>query len=167
MDDTRRREMHTPANYKFGGQAVVNSYQHGMRAPRQSVADAKAKKEEFVAENKNKATEYQCSYENQGGKGLSDLALYSFGIAAHTVSDETSPAHTNRRGDPIVWLPTAANVLLRVAQEIEITPEQVQINVARLQEAFKSVFGAEAASKATSSPAPEQQPAPARRKPPE
>jgi len=59
-----------------------------MRAPGQSIADARKKANEFVREKFALAWKYKA----QGDK---ERSLYEFGLALHTLQDSTSPSHFN------------------------------------------------------------------------
>jgi RHS repeat-associated protein len=85
------------------GHKVINSYQHGMTAPGQSIEDAAQRTSDFIAGNQHKASIRSedcwigdCYFEGLGNafSGAEyGSALYFFGMAFHTVSDMTSPAH--------------------------------------------------------------------------
>ncbi|MGA2751797.1 MAG: RHS repeat-associated core domain-containing protein [Verrucomicrobiota bacterium] len=88
------------------GQGTAQSYQHAMRAPGQSKAQARAMANNWVASNLAHAQKDYCSCD----PGRHFGALYFFGMALHTVQDSTSPAHHGFQvwhgltANPITWL---------------------------------------------------------------
>jgi len=79
-------------------QAPSASYMHAMRAPGQSIADARALACNFV---NRKMNDYQSDLSN----GNADAAWKALGAALHTVMDSTSPSHAgfqvwDPEGDP-------------------------------------------------------------------
>jgi len=78
-----------------GGQAAALSYMHSMRdgANNQTVGEAERLAMKYVNTELDSAVKHQISYEQRGGKGLSDRALTNFGHALHTVTDSASPEH--------------------------------------------------------------------------
>ena len=63
------------------------SYMHAMRAPGQSISDAKKKACDFINENMNYFKTFKDPYK------FKDLAYQALGKALHTITDSTSPAH--------------------------------------------------------------------------
>ena len=78
-------------------QSESGSYKHAMRAPNESIDDAKKETATFVAQSEDEAKQFQTEHEQLGGKGLSNDALDAAGEAMHTVTDGTSPAHTDKQ----------------------------------------------------------------------
>ncbi len=76
-----------------GGQSPTLAFQHGMRGPGQSVADAQAAYNAFVADHLNRATQAQINFWAHGNAGLSNDALKQFAMALHAILDSTSPEH--------------------------------------------------------------------------
>lgn len=72
-----------PAN-----QGPSNAYQHAMRAPGQSIADAQGKMCQFVSDN-------MAGYNGGNQSNIRDqiLAFRDLGRALHPIMDSTSPAH--------------------------------------------------------------------------
>jgi RHS repeat-associated protein len=74
------------------------SYMHAMSDgdTGQTAADAQSATRQFIAQSMSDAT-----------RGLDDgfrnVAMWNFGVAMHPVMDYSSPAHTDRHGDPIPW----------------------------------------------------------------
>lgn len=67
-------------------QDVDSSYRHAMRAPGQSVADAKQKADAFVRGQFDKALKLKA-------EGKEREALFEFAVGLHTLQDTTSPSH--------------------------------------------------------------------------
>jgi hypothetical protein len=147
-----------------GGQNEGNSYQHFMRAPSESVDQARTRTFFFVAYNEYMAGKMQKEYNEKGGKGLSDKALDSAGEAIHPMTDKTSPAHTDEKGDPRVWdLSSGRNALgvlfgdlLRIRrhnkEEESISLDQMKKAVEEAQESYRRSFGDAALQQAIKHP---------------
>ena len=73
-----------------------NSFMHSMRATGQNPSAAIAKRDGFIESNMRDA-------ENAQSRGDHQAAMSSLSIAMHTVMDETSPAHVDASGNPLVW----------------------------------------------------------------
>lgn len=67
-------------------QSIKSSFQHAMRAPGQSVDDAREKTEKFVSEKFG-------VYHHEMESGKTKEAYEALGEAMHPVMDSTSPAH--------------------------------------------------------------------------
>jgi hypothetical protein len=93
---------------------------------------------------------------------IKPAALNEFGQALHTVTDRTSPAHTNQNGNPREWsgipvTPGEINAAQQHAdEEANITPEQMNTAVNAAREAFRQTFGQAAHDQATKPPEPEK-----------
>ena len=97
----------------------------------------------FVARNSH----LQQRHENEGGKGFSDAALSQFALAAHTVSDRTSPSHEGEQ----VWLNPVTHpneISPHNAGESNATDEQIKAAVEVVRQAFIEAFGARKAQEA-------------------
>lgn len=70
-----------------------NAHKHAMRKEGQLVEDAFKEYKAWVDSKGKEAQRLQADYERQGGKGLAMTALTAFGNGAHSVMDNTSPAH--------------------------------------------------------------------------
>jgi RHS repeat-associated protein len=87
------------------------AYQHGMRGPDESVNDARDAANKFISDHEQAARNgYPKGCKDGYGK-IPSSALREFGIALHTLTDMTSPAHEGFQiwhdfpepgGDPIV-----------------------------------------------------------------
>ena len=135
---------HCPACQMSG-----NAYQHSMRAPHQSVENAKAETKEFIKGNETIAQSYQ-SYEMPTSVSqITNSSLGYFGIAAHTVADGTSPEHVDAQSNPLPWDPSdLASVIAHDSGESTISPEQMGGTVEALHQFFRDTFGDEAARQA-------------------
>lgn len=94
----------------FGNtQSTTRSYMHAMRAPGQSVADAKAQTARFVSAmiTRGHAAAVQ---------GDEDAALHYAAVAMHAQMDATSPSHTDANGDPKVWRGMGAQSIPHLAE---------------------------------------------------
>jgi RHS repeat-associated protein len=117
-----------------------NAYQHSMRAPGQSIADASQKTKQFIIQNVIKAAQAQAAYRDHGGKGLSKEALAYFGTAAHPVSDSTSPTHQGFQ----VWenpIEHPADAYAHAVGERTIQPGQMNEAVDLLRQLWIDTFG--------------------------
>jgi RHS repeat-associated protein len=156
VDSLRKQPFHEPDS-PFGGQDPKNAYQHSMRSRNQDVDVAKDKIAKFITNNEQDARNLQSQFESKGGKGLSDKALDKFGIALHTETDKTSPAHTDSNGNPIVWDLKLLTIISHEGKESEITPEQMDKAVDVSREAFRQTFGSKLLEKAVKPPTPQQE----------
>ena len=122
-----------------GGQSGPLSFQHAMRGPGQSVAEAESEYNDFVSNNEDQAMKTQISFWVSGGKGYSDKALAEFAAALHAIEDSTSPAHAGFQlwewyNPKLVWQHHWA--------ENSITPQQMNASVAAARNAFNATFTA-------------------------
>jgi RHS repeat-associated protein len=120
-----------------GGQSGPLSYEHAMRGPGQSVAEAESEYNDFVSNNEDQAMKTQISFWLSGGKGYSDKALAEFAAALHAVEDSTSPAHAGFQvwewyNPKLVWQHHWA--------ENSITPQQMNASVTAARNAFNATF---------------------------
>lgn len=125
-----------------GGQSEANAYKHGMRERGQSIEEASQLADNFIEGREATAQLEQANFNENGGEGLSNTALGTFGDALHTITDETSPAHAGFQ----VWkgLGHIFSANKHRKRERRITPEQLQVAVADAQVAFLATFGNEA-----------------------
>lgn len=144
-----------------GGQTKAHNHEHAMKSPGEDPAAARR------AIDQNIQTHEQAAQKAQGGtpEHASEIqkgALDEFGQAGHTVTDRTSPAHTDANGNPRDWngIPTtpgqAEVVSQHEAEEATATPEQFENAVVAIQQAFKNTFGDAAFQEATTIPNPPQ-----------
>ena len=83
----------------WGAQSSRNAYQHGMASPNQTVAEAQAKYEAFIAKHLLKANSLADQARAQpwaapgSGCNLLVKAVFELGEAYHAYSDSLSPAH--------------------------------------------------------------------------
>jgi RHS repeat-associated protein len=150
-------------NFVHGGQSGALAYQHGMRGPFESPADARRRADNFIAENNRKAAALASK-----GFGVTDAALDAFGTGLHTVTDRTSPTHMGEQlwtgaGDsglrygPVVALVIgpagaaidAARAREHSAGEANITLEQYHAAIDAARADYLKAFGQEAFQKAT------------------
>lgn len=66
---------------------------HAMRPEGMTVEEAQKKMDEWLKQKMIEAQNLQGSFERQGGNGLAETALFSFGGGCHSLMDMTSPAH--------------------------------------------------------------------------
>ncbi|HEV2826447.1 MAG TPA: RHS repeat-associated core domain-containing protein [Pyrinomonadaceae bacterium] len=74
-------------------QGAANAYQHGMRAPWESVEDARKGADKFIRDHQAAARN---AFPNGCKDGYGKIpwnALWEFGKALHTLTDMTSPSH--------------------------------------------------------------------------
>ena len=134
------------------------AYQHGMRAPNQSIEEAKKLADGFISGHLQAARNLAPQGCKSGAGKISADALWEFGQALHTITDMTSPAHAGFQiwyGPPV---PTGLTVIdayraykykqyadRHAAQETlaiynsDPVRRQSIINAAR--DAFKKTFG--------------------------
>jgi hypothetical protein len=72
-------------------QSTENSFMHAMRAPKQSIADARSLANTFVRTHIREAERLLCWTCTR--LGSREQALWEFGLALHTIQDATSPSH--------------------------------------------------------------------------
>jgi RHS repeat-associated protein len=166
------------ASYKTdnspGSQQPKSAFQHGMRARSEKPEDAKNKASEFISQNEGNARRMQNDFEGTGGKGVSKDALGAFGIALHTVTDRTSPAHTDESGNPKVWdinvnsivgaVRTGIEIKQHNDEESTISPEQIGKAVTEAREAYRTTFGDTLLQQAITEPKAKPEPPTRRRK---
>jgi hypothetical protein len=140
----------------LGGHSKKNSYQHAMSAPGQK---EKARKDagDFVEQNETKASRLQSFHVASPGQSpFSSDALYFFGMALHTVTDNTSPGHEGFQvwnGVPIPGTSTfgadAASAYIHSKAEEQISPERLGLAVGVALQHFRATFGGEMLHQAT------------------
>jgi hypothetical protein len=118
----------------MGGQAADLSFQHAMRAPGQSVAEAQQEYDDFVSMNEDQATRTQINFWAAGNPGLSNDALAQFAAALHAVLDSTSPAHSGFQ----VW--EWWHFRRHGKTEATINPQQLNTAVTAARSAFDQTF---------------------------
>ncbi len=120
-----------------GGQGNSLAFQHGLRAPGQSIAEAAASFEQFVGMKENAATRTQTSFWLAGNPQLSDKALANFAASLHAILDTNSPAHWGFQVwnvyDPVL-------VAKHHFAENSITEQQSKDAVFLTRMSFNSVF---------------------------
>lgn len=154
MDNTIRTNNRDP-------QDPANSYLHGMSdgtangGRGQDREQARKDADSFIADQEKLAQNQQAQYEKDGGKGLSPDALRTFGLALHTVTDRTSPAHQGEQP----WNGTEG-VANKAAGLDHLRRESTMGSAAGAQAVgatrgfFQRVFGAAATRQATTPPPP-------------
>jgi RHS repeat-associated protein len=147
-------------------QMESTSFQHSMRAPDQSPAEAKQQAADFVHTEEHLAQDMQATNgRNTNGNpmpssvsDIKDNSLSMFGNAAHTVADGTSPAHVDAQGNPLPWNPySLSGVEAHEAAESTISPDQMNSAVTAVRQAFQDTYGQTAAQQAATPPPPPQQ----------
>lgn len=131
------------------GQGNGHAYEHAMRAPKQSVSEARQKAATFYAQELNTAKGIQAIASRNGQTEISGEALTHFGAASHPVADETSPKHEGFQ----VWnWANVFSVLGHAAGEEEMSPERLTIAVQALRAMYAEAFGIEAMERAVRQP---------------
>ena len=69
------------------------SYQHGMRAPWETVDEARKKADDWINGHMGRARDLAPNGCRFGGNNIPPKALDEFGLALHTIMDMTSPSH--------------------------------------------------------------------------
>lgn len=82
------------------GQTRARVHDHAMRAPGENAAAAREAIQNHVEGRQNAARNAQ-GETPAGVADIVDEALEAFGEALHTVTDRTSPAHTDAQGNPM------------------------------------------------------------------
>jgi RHS repeat-associated protein len=115
-----------------GGQDMSNSNYHGMTIPGQSPDDAAKKAGTFINDCVQRAREYRW-----GRHWRSDWSFDQFGMAFHTLSDMTSPAHEGYQ----VW--TRSSIFLHRDTEKGISPFRMGLAVGATIALFNYTYGAD------------------------
>jgi len=137
-----------------GGQTKAHNHEHAMKAPGEDPARARAAIEQNIQNHEQAAQRAQGGTPKHASQ-INNTALGEFGQAGHTVTDRTSPAHTDAKGNPRDWngLPVLPGELQQVeqhnAEEAAPTPDQLETAIVAYQEAFRSTFGDAAFQDAT------------------
>jgi RHS repeat-associated protein len=129
-------------DFLISGQSMTLAYEHAMRAPWQSVDDARAQFSDFVKSNEDQATQIQVNFWKAGNPGISDSALISFARALHAILDSTSPAHAGFQVWD--WRDLGSDRRHRNA-EARITSQQLSAAISAAHAAFSNTFGQQAA----------------------
>jgi RHS repeat-associated protein len=120
-----------------GGQSNELAFEHAMRAPGQSVADAEMKYNDFVDGSEEKAFQIQY-YGSDNDTKLNPAALAEFAKALHAVLDSTSPSHAGFQ----VWdWSNFALVRRHIKGEKTINDQQRASAIQAAQNAFNKTFG--------------------------
>jgi hypothetical protein len=122
---------------KPDGQDMSNSNKHGMTIPGQSQDDAAEKANTFINNCVDRAQSAWFNYALPGNSPYSNRqwALMQFGMAFHTVSDMTSPAH---EGYQVL---TRRSVFLHRDTEKSISPFRMGLAVGATICLFRYTFG--------------------------
>lgn len=126
----------------MGGQGNSMSFEHAMRGPAQTVAQAQAKYEDFVSGMEDSAQKAQWTFwlkdPLENGESLSDEALARFAEALHAVLDSTSPAHAGfQKWD---WR-NPSLIIAHHNAEKTINPQQMLNAINAAQNSFNLTFG--------------------------
>jgi len=137
----------TDYNNKVNGkkpQEPESSFVHSMSdgLHNQSAEEAKKLATRFIESNEQTAQKQQEAYEKDGGVGVSNEALKSFGNALHTVTDATSPAHQGYQP----WIGTdsikgKAAAAAHIAREATISDKELKKAVEAARNAYRKTFG--------------------------
>ena len=121
-----------------GGQSKDLSFEHAMRAPGQSVADAQAKFSDFVSTNEAVANNSQIYFSDPDTEmtEINSESLAAFGEALHAIEDSLSPAHAGFQ----VWDYNPAHVLHHHNAESSINAQQMQNAVNAARNAFNTTY---------------------------
>lgn len=121
-----------------GGQSKGLSFEHAMREPGQSVADAQGKFNDFVKNNEDAANNLQIYMSDPDTEftTLTPEALEAFGAALHAIEDSLSPAHAGFQ----VWDYNPIHIVQHHFNENSISPQQMQNAVNAARGAFNSAF---------------------------
>ncbi len=149
---------------RVGNQTKAHNHEHAMKSPGENPAAANR------AIDQNIQNHEQAAQRAQGGtpanaNQIAGGALNEFGQALHTVTDRTSPAHTDANGNPRDWngVPNPLSPSeVRAAnqhnnEEANITPDQMNTAVNSARDAFKRTFGDKAAQDASNPPPPKKE----------
>jgi hypothetical protein len=121
-----------------GGQSEALSYQHAMRAPDQTVAQAEGQYNNFVNSEESDARDLEKEWLNPGEEAtLSPAALGDFAHALHAILDSTSPAHAGFQ----VWDYNPIHVMQHHNAESSINRQQRANAISAAQNAFFATFG--------------------------
>jgi RHS repeat-associated protein len=120
-----------------GGQDMSRSNEHGMTIPGQSQDEAAEKADTFINNCVDRAKAAYFHFALPGNSPYSNQhwAFLQFGMAFHTVSDMTSPAHEGYQ----VW--TRRSVFLHRDTEKLISPFRMGLAVGATISLFKYTFG--------------------------
>ena len=128
--DSRRFDMLT----QFNRQAPW----HAMRAPAQSVADAKAQTKQFIAGMMGAAITLESS-------GHHEDAMNALAKAMHAEMDKTSPAHRDANGDPLPWdlySPSGVSAHMKLDESSQPSQREIQDMDAKLMAMYNHVMAA-------------------------
>lgn len=121
-----------------GGQSEALSYQHAMRAPDQTVAQAEGQYNNFVNSEESDARDLEREWLNPDEEAtLSPAALADFAHALHAILDSTSPAHAGFQ----VWDYNPIHVMQHHNAESSINLQQRENAISAAQNAFFATFG--------------------------
>jgi len=129
LSDSDRQILKDASREVDRDQSTRGSFQHAMRAPGQSVGDARDAYQKFVANNLNQAI-------RQAKEGHRSDALKSLGRGMHAISDSASPSHAgfqvwNGLPNPITQGSVEMSIIgaaaaLHVARESSISESQIK-----------------------------------------
>ncbi len=127
-------------------QTKAHNHEHAMMSPGENPTAARQAIDQNIQAHEQAARRVQgSSVENISQISLG--ALNEFGQVLHTVTDRTSPAHTDQSGNPRVWsgIPVSdrEDALARQhqAEEAQITAEQLEKAVTAARDSFRRTFG--------------------------
>jgi RHS repeat-associated protein len=117
-------------------QSAALSVMHAMAPPGMKPEEAKAAISAYITGNLEQGRQLAASGDRQG-------AMSALGRATHAIMDQTSPYHTDEKGQPITWHGGTAGDLAKHAGEVRAKPskQQVQAMDRQLLGAYNYVFG--------------------------
>jgi RHS repeat-associated protein len=125
-----------------GGQSNSGAFEHAMRAPGQSVAEAEGKYDNFVSASETAAQNAQMRFwmadPDNKLDNLSEASLEEFGEALHAIEDSLSPAHAGFQ--EWNWMNPFA-VYRHIQTEKTISPQQMQNAVNAARNAYNATYG--------------------------
>ena len=139
------------------GQTKAHNHEHAMKSPGEDPTVARRAIDQNIQNHEHAAQQAQGGTPDHANQ-INNRAMDEFGQALHTVEDRTSPAHTDRNGDPRDWsgIPTTPSeyeaAKQHEAEEANITDEQMNNSVQAARDAFAQTFGQNALQDAITPP---------------
>jgi hypothetical protein len=128
LSDAERKVLKDESKKVDRDHSTAGAFKHGMRAPGQSVENARAAHQNYISSNLKEAIKQQNAGNRTG-------ALQALGRGIHALTDGTSPSHAGYQvwgglPNPLTQSPAvagaiAASALAHVAQESAITSTQL------------------------------------------
>jgi hypothetical protein len=125
-----------------GGQSNGGAFEHAMRSPGETMAQAETQYNNFVSASETQAQNAQMQFwmadPDNKLDNLSEASLEAFGEALHAVLDSTSPAHSGFQ--EWYWMNLFA-VHRHINAEKTINPQQMQNAVNAARNAYNATYG--------------------------